>query len=202
MNRAAFLDRDGVLNVLVYRPEEGIWDSPYRLEEFKLVAGAAEAVRLLKELGLLAIVVSNQPGVAKGKCTLEFLELLNQKIREELAREGAFLDDIYYCLHHSDGVVRPYARICECRKPKPGLLFKAAKDHNVDLASSYLVGDRPADVEAGRSAGCKTIMVEDYAVAQDSDAFIQPAFRASTLLAAARLIERQEVEDGYLLGHR
>lgn len=201
MNRAVFLDRDGVLNPLVYRPEEGIWDSPYSLEEFQLATGTAEAIRLLKELGFLAVVVSNQPGVAKGKCGPEFLELLNQRMREELAREGAFLDGIYYCPHHPDGVVRPYVGVCECRKPKPGLLLRAARDHGLDLVSSYLVGDRLVDVEAGRAAGCKTIMVQDSPVAQQSDVSSQPMYRVSDLMAAARLIQRQEARHGDLPGH-
>jgi D-glycero-D-manno-heptose 1,7-bisphosphate phosphatase len=161
VNRAVFLDRDGVINAALYNPVEGKLDSPYRLEEFRLLPGAAQAIRHTNSLGFLAIVVSNQPGVAKGKCDFAFLETLEQRLRWELARQGAHLDALYYCFHHPQAQVESLRLSCDCRKPKPGLLLQAARDLDIDLARSFMVGDLPTDVAAGRAAGCRTVLVSD-----------------------------------------
>jgi len=161
VNRAVFLDRDGVINAALYNPVEGKLDSPYRFEEFRLLPGAAQAIRRTNSLGFLAVVVSNQPGVAKGKCDRAFLGALNHLLHRELARQGAHLDAIYYCLHHPQAQVESLRLSCDCRKPQPGLLLQAARDLDIDLARSYMVGDLPTDVEAGRAAGCRTILVSD-----------------------------------------
>ena len=159
MRRVVFLDRDGVINAALWNGEEGKWDSPYSVEEFRLMPGAAQAVALINRLGFLAVVVSNQPGVAKGKCSAEVLDSLNQKMLLELGQEGARLDAIYYCLHHPQARVATLRVHCECRKPKPGLLLKAAQDLDVDLKRSYLIGDQLTDVEAGLAAGCRTALI-------------------------------------------
>jgi histidinol-phosphate phosphatase family protein len=104
-------------------------------------------------------VISNQPGVAKRQFTVGELDRMNSKIRRDLASKGTALDGEYYCLHHPDGVVKGLGITCDCRKPKPGLLLKAAKERDIDLRRSYFVGDGLIDVEAGRNAGCKTILV-------------------------------------------
>ena len=116
-----------------------------------------------KSLIYLMIVVSNQPGVAKGKCSVTFLETLTQQITIDLKGIGAWLDGIYYCLHHPDGSVLEYRMDCDCRKPKSGLLIKASQEHNIDLSSSYMIGDRFIDIQAGQAAGCKSIFVESPA---------------------------------------
>ena len=159
MRRAVFLDRDGVLNAMVYNPEFGTVDSPASPEEFQLLPGAAEAVRGINELGLLAIVASNQPGVAKGRFTLALLEATTRGMHQALAAAEARLDAVYYCLHHPGAVLPEYRAVCECRKPKPGLLLKAAREWNIDLAGSYVVGDGIVDLRAGRAAGATTIFV-------------------------------------------
>ena len=105
MNRAVFLDRDGVINAAPYNPAEGKRDSPYSVSEFRLLPGAKRAVRLLNEAGWLTVLVSNQPGVAKGKCTTGVLDELTECLKERLAEAGGHLDGIYYCLHHPDAVV-------------------------------------------------------------------------------------------------
>lgn len=163
MNRAVFLDRDGVLNQLKYNPDEALWDSPYTSSDFCLLPGVPDAVRKINDLGLMAIVVSNQPGVAKGKCPAEFLNELDQKMLAGLRVSGAWLDQIYYCLHHPDGSVLKYRMNCECRKPKPGLLLRASKEHQIDLSNSYLIGDRLIDIQAGQTVGCTTFLVESRA---------------------------------------
>jgi D-glycero-D-manno-heptose 1,7-bisphosphate phosphatase len=186
VNRAVFLDRDGVINAALYNPVEGKLDSPYRLEEFRLLPGAAQAIRRSNSLGFLAIVVSNQPGVAKGRCDFAFLETLNHLLHRELAREGAYLDAIYYCLHHPQAQVESLRLSCDCRKPQPGLLLQAARELRIDLARSYMVGDLPSDVEAGRAAGCRTILVSD---ADDPPVDGQhPHFVAEDLAGAVQVI--------------
>ena len=157
--QAVFLDRDGVINALVYRPKEGIWDSPYSVDELRLLPGVAEAVRRINAMGLLAIVVSNQPGVAKGKCDQATLDQITSHMRRELVQQGAKLDGIYYCLHHPQAVVPDLRRECRCRKPRPGLILQAAREHSIDLFGSYMIGDTLNDVQAGQGAGCETILI-------------------------------------------
>jgi len=145
MDRAVFLDRDGVINVNIER--DGRLVAPTTLEDFRLVPGVEEAVRRLKSAGLLVIVVTNQPDVATGRTSRETIEAMHDLLRARLA-----LDDIKICTHvDSDG--------CICRKPKPGMILQAADDWRIDLSRSYLVGDSWRDVEAGRTAGCSTILV-------------------------------------------
>jgi D,D-heptose 1,7-bisphosphate phosphatase len=162
MNRAVFLDRDGVINAALPNPLEGKLDTPYRLEDFKLLPGVAQAVRAIKEMGFLAVVVSNQPGVAKGKCDYAFLETVNAELNVRLARQDAHLDAIYYCLHHPEAIDESLRVDCDCRKPKPGLLLRAARELDIDLASSFVLGDSPKDIEAGLAVGCQTILVDGH----------------------------------------
>lgn len=190
MNRAVFLDRDGVINAAIYNPVEGKLDSPYSLEDFRLLAGAAQAVRAISEMGFLAVVVSNQPGIAKGKCDYSFLEAVNARLRRQLTQEAAFLDAIYYCLHHPHAQVKALRAECDCRKPKPGLLRRAAQDLGIDLARSYMVGDSPTDVQAGLAAGCRTILIDGERRPQPADSAATPHHTASDLLAAVEAIKR------------
>ncbi len=190
--RAVFLDRDGVINALVYRPAEGLWDSPYALDELQVLPNAAETVRRIKEMGFLALVVSNQPGVAKGRCTEAFLTALTAGLQEELARDGAPLDAVYYCLHHPHALIDRYRQECSCRKPRPGLLFQAAQDHGIALDGSYLIGDRMIDVQAGREAGCRTILVRSQATDLTAGHPAQPDRVCEDLLSAVTEIQQRE----------
>jgi len=158
-NIAVFLDRDGVLNDLEYNPEEGRIGSPLSAKQLRVFPYAGDSVRRIKELGFKAILVSNQPGVAKRQLTYSEFEKMNGMVRDELERQGSSLDAEYYCLHHPDALVTKYRVDCDCRKPKPGLLLRAAKDNDVDLGRSFFVGDALVDVKAGRAAGCKTILL-------------------------------------------
>ena len=148
--KAVFLDRDGTLNRYA-----GFITRPEQLE---LLPGAAEGVRAINRSGYLAIVVTNQPVIARGECSFETLQEIHDKLETELGREGAFLDAIYLCPHHPDRGFegeRPEFKIdCDCRKPKPGLLLRAAQDFNIDLSGSIMIGDGERDVQAGINAGC------------------------------------------------
>jgi D-sedoheptulose 7-phosphate isomerase len=159
MKKAVFLDRDGTLNRMVYNPDYGLVDSPASPDDFILLPGVAESIRAINRNGLLAVVVSNQPGVAKGKIKQAVLDEITQKMNSELKQEGARLDGVYYCLHHPDSVFEEYRLHCECRKPKPGLLMQAAQELDIDLAHSYMIGDGITDIIAGDEVGCTTVLV-------------------------------------------
>jgi len=159
LNRAVFLDRDGVINELVYHQEQEVIDSPFTPGQFKLIPGVTGALKALRDNGYLAILVSNQPGIAKGHMTSKNFELIKQKMKSELIADGAELDGEYYCLHYTEAVVEKYRMQCDCRKPLPGLLFKAALEKDIDLKQSWLIGDNLSDIQAGKAAGCKTILI-------------------------------------------
>lgn len=155
--KAVFLDRDGTINKYV-----GFLTKP---EQFELIPGVPDAIKKINKSGYLAIVVTNQPVIARGDCTWEELEQIHDKMETELGKEGAFLDAIYICPHHPDkgfeGERPEYKFDCDCRKPKPGLLLQAAKDFNIDLSQSIMIGDSERDAEAGLGAGCReSILIE------------------------------------------
>jgi D,D-heptose 1,7-bisphosphate phosphatase len=157
--KAVFLDRDGVINELIYHEESGVIDSPFMVEQFRLRPGVGMAIRKLNQLGYKVIVASNQPGVAKNHFTLEILYQIDIKMLAELGKDRATLDGIRYCLHHPEGENPEYKMVCACRKPEPGLLLAAAQDSKIDLKESFMIGDNLSDVQAGRTAGCKTILI-------------------------------------------
>jgi D-glycero-D-manno-heptose 1,7-bisphosphate phosphatase len=157
--KAVFLDRDGVINALVYYPEQGIVDSPFTVEQFRLLPGVGEAINNLHEMGYKIILVSNQPGIAKGNMSKETFEEIATKMKGELARQGAFLDAEYYCFHHPEAKIGRFKANCECRKPKPGLLLQAANEMDIDLPHSWMIGDGLTDVKAGKDTGCKTVLL-------------------------------------------
>jgi D-glycero-D-manno-heptose 1,7-bisphosphate phosphatase len=146
MRRAVFLDRDGVITNASVR--NGMPHPPATLADFEILPGVAEALRALAEAGFLLVVATNQPDVARGLQQLEIVEAMHRRLREELP-----LDDIKVC-YELDGPS------CSCYKPKPGMLLDAAREHNIDLGRSYMVGDRWRDIGAGRGAGCFTIFID------------------------------------------
>ena len=153
MKIAVFLDRDGVITQ----------DPPhyaYRLDQLKLIPKSAEAIRLLNKNNFQVIVVSNQSGVARGYYKEKDLMKFNYALEEELKKDDAYIDAIYYCPHHPEAKIERYKINCNCRKPKPGMLKKAAKELNIDLKLSFMIGDKLSDIEAGKRAGCKTIIVK------------------------------------------
>ena len=182
--RAVFLDRDGTLVEEV----DGL-TSPGQLE---LLPGAAAAVRELNHQGFRTVLISNQPVVAKGFCTEAEVEIVHRKLQTLLGREHAFLDRLYYCPHHPEkgfAGERPELKInCECRKPKPGMVLQAARDLNLDLTTSWLIGDTTTDVETARNAAVKSILVRTGHAGSDSKFSSQPGFTAENLLDAVHLI--------------
>lgn len=155
--KAIFLDRDGTINKYVGFLRE--------TDQLELLPGAAEAIRKINESEYLAIVVTNQPVIARGEVSVSRLQEIHNKLETMLGKEGAYLDAIYYCPHHPDkgfeGERAEYKIECDCRKPKPGMLLQAAKDYNIDLEKSWIVGDGENDIMAGTAAGCRTVLIGD-----------------------------------------
>jgi len=144
MNQAVFLDRDGTIAKDVHYCR--------RPEDFEIFPTVPEAIKLLNENSFTVVVITNQSGIARGYFTEGTLVQIHQKMKDELAKYGAWVDAIYYCPHHPDDG-------CQCRKPKTALFLKAAEEHNIDLKNSYMVGDQQMDIDAGKALGCKTALV-------------------------------------------
>ncbi|HXC93671.1 MAG TPA: D-glycero-beta-D-manno-heptose 1,7-bisphosphate 7-phosphatase [Geobacteraceae bacterium] len=161
LNKAVFLDRDGTIN------EES--EYLYKVEECRFLPGVKEAVKQLNAAGYFVVVVTNQSGVARGYYSESDIEKLHEFMEKEFAGSGARIDGWYYCPHHPDFPVESAA--CDCRKPLPGMLLAAANELGIDLSSSWMVGDKNADREAGLAAGCRTILVKTgYGAAETSEA--------------------------------
>lgn len=175
IDKAAFLDRDGVLNNIIIK--DGLPYSPSKYEEFKILPGVKDSIIKLKKMKYLCIVVTNQPDVSRGKITKETVIKMNTYLNKELQ-----LDDIFVCFH--DDLDK-----CNCRKPKPGLIFKAAKKWNINLKKSYMIGDRWKDIDAGSLSGCKTIFLDNNYKEKVKS---QPNFTCENLLKAVNLIEKNE----------
>jgi histidinol-phosphate phosphatase family protein len=172
MTPAVFLDKDGTV----------LLDVPYncdlRLMEF--APGAPQALYRLAQLGLPLIVVTNQAGVALGKFPIGALDAMRRRLAVMFKSAGAHLDGFYCCPHHPKGIVAPYSGYCTCRKPRPGLLLEAAREHELNLSSSWFIGDILDDVEAGNRAGCKTLLLDNGNETQ----WLRGSRRVPTLMAA------------------
>lgn len=191
---AAFLDRDGVIN-----QEVGLLT---KKEQLKLIPGAAEAIKLLNDRGILAVVATNQPVVARNLITEEQLLQIHRKLKEMLEEKGARVDAVYYCPHHPEKnhpeANNPkYRRECRCRKPKTGMIDEAAKTFKIDAKNSYAVGDRTLDTQTGKNAGCKTILVKTGYGGNDGKHNTKADYECSDLLEACKLIAKL-TEDKHL----
>ncbi|HEY0795476.1 MAG TPA: HAD-IIIA family hydrolase [Acidisarcina sp.] len=181
---AVFLDRDGTIN-----EEVGHLSHP---DQFKLIPGAAQAIRLLRHAGFRIAVITNQPVIARGECSEAGLARIHNFMEMELTREHAFLDGIFYCPHHPHsgfaGEVPALKIDCDCRKPKAGLLHRAVQALNIDLGRSWLIGDRTSDIELARQSKIRSVLVQTGAAGQDAAYPAAPGYQATNLLSAAQLI--------------
>jgi len=188
--RAVFLDRDGTIN-----EEVGFLNNP---DQLKLITGTAEALKLLNNMGFLTVVISNQSGIARGFLTEDRLLEINRELTTMLRESGAIIDKIYYCPHHPDAEISRYHRDCDCRKPNPGMLRRAAEELSVDLQKSFVIGDKISDLTAGFAAGCRTVLVlTGYGRKSQQrigELSFAPDFIAQDLLDAARWIRRKTLE--------
>ena len=194
-NKAVFLDRDGVINEVIYHKEMGIVDSPSSVEQLKLIPEVGIAINKFHDLGFKVIVISNQPGIAKDNYNMDVFEKIKEKMKNELEKDNATLDAEYYCLHHPEAKIEKYHIICDCRKPKPGMLFQAAKDHDIELSESWMIGDGINDMQAGQEAGCKTMFIGrmkcDLCKVMEDEG-VKPDFIAPNLFKASLIIEKEE----------
>jgi D-glycero-D-manno-heptose 1,7-bisphosphate phosphatase len=158
--RGVFLDRDGVIVELVWDEVDGTFEAPSLGEDVRLVPGAAEAIGRIRALGYRTVVVSNQAAAAKGKASRADLVAAHERVVGLLSERGVLIDDYRYCLHHPDGVDPTLTGSCDCRKPKSGMLLEASGDLGIELSGSWMIGDSDADIEAGRNAGCRTILID------------------------------------------
>jgi D-glycero-D-manno-heptose 1,7-bisphosphate phosphatase len=186
VTRAVFLDRDGTL----------IEESGYlsRLDRLEFFPFSIDAVRLLNRVGFAVIVVSNQSGIARGIVSEAFVIETHRHIMERLAAGGARLDGYYYCPHHPDATLEPYRQECDCRKPRPGLLLRAARERTLDVSRSFVVGDRWHDLEAGQAAGAAGVLVRTgYGRLNESapSTTVSPAAVVDNLVGAVSWILQQ-----------
>jgi D,D-heptose 1,7-bisphosphate phosphatase len=187
-NRAVFLDRDGTIN-----EEVGYLDD---LAKLKIIPAAFEAVRLINAAKMKSVVITNQAGVARGLFSEDFVNTANKYLHAEFLKKNALIDAFYYCPHHPTEGIGSYRRECNCRKPAAGMLIQAAQEMNIDLMRSYIIGDRYNDMEAGKRAGVKCVLVKTgfgQSVLQDDGpdkltADNQPDYIAADILEAVRWI--------------
>jgi len=203
-NRAVFLDRDGVINALVYHHDAGIVDSPFTARQFKILPRVPQAIQRLNRLGFKVIVVSNQPGIAKAHFDPKTLAAFDRRLASVLRRVGAHLDATYYCLHHPKAVIRRLRRSCDCRKPGVALFLQAARAFGIDLSRSYMIGDGTTDIEAGARAGCRTIFVGTWKCELCqfmNPPDLRPSFVAADLWNAVATLIRVEKNGSLPGGH-
>lgn|SRR3989338_10439999 len=182
VNRAVFLDRDGVINREV--------DILRSVKQLRLLPMAAQAIKKINNLGFLAVIVTNQPVIARGWLTEKKVDEIHAVLAKRLKMGGAKLDAIYYCPHHPNANLKKYRMECSCRKPNTGLIKKAAKELNINLKKSFMVGDRTADILAGKRVGLKTILVKTGYAGNDGKYEVMPDFTARNLLEAATIVKQ------------
>ena len=186
MNKAIFLDRDGVIN-----KERD--DEIDHIDKISILPGVEEAIKLFHDVGFLIFIVTNQPIVARGIITEKQLEKIHQHLVSLLQKKGGKITKVYFCPHHPKAIVAKYRKICECRKPSPGMLLQAAKEFSVNLKQSFMIGDMPSDIALGKNAGCTAFMItssHNEKIIETGKPFEihQPVHRFDTLLEAARFI--------------
>ena len=179
--RAVFLDRDGTINV-----EKNYL---HKIEDFEFIPGAPEAIKRLKDAGFLVIVVSNQAGIGRGYFDEQDVEELHRHIQSELVNYDASIDAFYFCPHHPQEGIGDFRVVCDCRKGQPGMLQQAAREHDIDLQKSFMIGDKLADIEAGQRAGCKSILVlTGYGAAAALNPKIASVKKCNDLSCAVNLV--------------
>ncbi len=162
---AVFVDRDGVINEIVWNDDIEQLDSPMKVSEFRFLPGVAGALRAFKEKGYYIFIVTNQPGAAKGKTDLATLYDINTYMIDALSEEGVEIDDLFMCPHYPKELPMTkesfLIRKCNCRKPEPGLIYRAMRKYNIDMSASYMIGDSCTDVTAGNKVGLSTVFIGD-----------------------------------------
>jgi D-glycero-D-manno-heptose 1,7-bisphosphate phosphatase len=187
MNKAVFLDRDGVINKLILNPRTGDFESPHAISDLQFFPWTFDALKRLALSNYSLFVVSNQPSFAKGKVALETLLAIQKKFKDIMMENGIVFTKCYYCYHHPNGVIGEYTKECECRKPKPFFVNKAVADYSISKNGSWFVGDRESDVLCGQAAGLKTILI-GKPQPEGGHFTVCPDYYAENLLGAIEII--------------
>jgi len=187
VNRAIFLDRDGILNDLVFYPSHGEWESPRAVSDLRMLPGIAAPLISLQNAGWLLFIVTNQPSFAKGKTSLRDLEEVESAVIGSLAREGVRITASYECFHHPEAALSEWRVQCECRKPGTLFLRRAAAEHDIALSQSWMAGDQDSDLACGRAAGCRVALIE-YPHSGNKRGVIEPDLRCRNLDELARAL--------------
>jgi len=187
MNRALFLDRDGVVNELVFYPSHGEWEGPRNVRDLRMRAGAAAALREASRAGWLLFLITNQPSYAKGKCSLEDLQEVHSAVLDELKGAGVAITDSYVCYHHPESKLEGFGA-CECRKPSSFFLRQAARKYDIDLAQSWMAGDQDTDIVTGINAGCRTALL-NYEHSREKRGTAQPDLICNDLADLVRKLD-------------
>jgi len=164
MNKACFFDRDGIINEMVFDKENDLIRTPLNTSEVIIDYAITSTIKETKKLGYLNILISNQPNIGLERMTESMFKNITFTVKAKLKEEGVVLDAEYYCFHHPFSKLKKFRVDCNCRKPKTGLFIKAAKELNIDLKKSWVIGDGIYDVIAGKELGCKTILVSNAAI--------------------------------------
>jgi D-glycero-D-manno-heptose 1,7-bisphosphate phosphatase len=161
MNKAVFLDRDGVINPLVYNPETSEYESPHYPDDFSIYPYTLKSLQLLKTSGFLGIIISNQPSYAKGKASLENIKAIEKLLYTFSEENGGLIDEYYYCYHHPEGIIHEYTQKCRCRKPGTLFIEQAIGKYDLDVHQCYFIGDQDTDILCGNSMAIKTIKIDN-----------------------------------------
>lgn len=189
MNKAVFLDRDGVINGNVLNADTGEWESPRDIEHFILFPWAIKALRRLQDHQFYLFLVSNQPNYAKGKTSLESIKAIHQKLHFVLIDQKIFFTEYFYCYHHPQGIMPEVSFQCACRKPNTFFLKEAERKYFLDMKSSWMIGDRDSDIICGQKAGTKTILIlNKKGLPSQRSGISKPDFKVNDLLEAADII--------------
>jgi D-glycero-D-manno-heptose 1,7-bisphosphate phosphatase len=190
MMKAVFLDRDGVLNELIYYPDFGEDESPRTAVDLRLLPGILDALRELQSAGWTLFLISNQPSYAKGKTSLADLETVHKALLAQVTIAGISVEACYYSYTHPHGIVADYTTESMYRKPNPGFVFEAARDYEVDLRSSWFVGDRDTDIQCGQRAGTRTALIR-YPLSRDKQGTSKPDLICKDLPDFVRQLTQQ-----------
>ena len=191
---AVFLDRDGTINREV--------DVLRNVKQLRILPGAAKAIKLINKMGYLAVIITNQPVVARGWRTEEELDEIHAILIRRLGRTGAKIDGVYYCPHHPTANIKKYRMRCTCRKPGIAMIRRAARQFNIEMKGSYMIGDSTRDVLTGKRAGVKTILVKTGYAGEDGKYNVKPDFVAKNLLAAVKIIGKNQLSSRRKPGSR
>jgi D-glycero-D-manno-heptose 1,7-bisphosphate phosphatase len=193
INKAIFLDRDGVINKNIFNKNTGEFESPHRVKDFKIFPWVIDSLKTLEILGYKLFLISNQPSYAKGKTSLKNIKDIHKKLHGILIKNKIKFIEYFYCYHHPKGVVKKYSIKCKCRKPSPYFLNLANKKYNIDLSNSWIVGDRDTDVECGIKAGVKTILIKTKEESMNKKAGkSKPFYKAKNLKDAVKIIKKND----------